>query len=113
MGMSYQDYWYGDVRMTVPYVEAHNLKKQQENERLWLQGMYFYDALSVAIKRFGDGLSGKHTPDSVRYPVEPYQLYQEKKSAPTPEQLQEQEDREVRMARAYMMQMDAAFKNRS
>lgn len=111
MGMSYQDYWYGDVFMVVPYVEAYRLRKRQENERLWLQGMYFYDALSVALKRFGDGLGGQRTPDSVKYPEEPYRLYQATKEK-TQDELQEQEDAETRRARAYMMQMDAAFKRR-
>lgn len=110
MGMSYQDYWYGDVWMIVPYVEAHNLKKKQENERLWIQGLYFYNALSVVFERFKYSLSNKTPPDSLQYLAKPIEFEQKEK---TPEQLQEQEDREVRMARAYMMQMDAAFKNRS
>ena len=44
-GMSYNDYWYGDTSMARFYREAHEKKRIEENENLWLQGMYIYEAI--------------------------------------------------------------------
>lgn len=100
MGMSYQEYWYGDPWLVVVYAEAYRLKKQHENERLWLQGMYFYDAISVALKRFGDGLSGKRSSDNVTYPKEPYPLYQKEKTE-AEKQAELEKEAEAERQRAY------------
>ena len=45
IGMSYQDFWEGDVDMCNYYLEAHKIKQREKNEELWLQGYYFYTAL--------------------------------------------------------------------
>ena len=44
-GCSYNDFWYNDVDIAKQYLKAHEIKQKQENERLWLQGYYFYIAL--------------------------------------------------------------------
>ena len=43
--MSYDEFWYGDVIRTVAYRKAEKIRKDKLNEQLWLQGMYFYEAL--------------------------------------------------------------------
>lgn len=48
IGMSYQDYWDGDCEMVIPYRKAAELDKERQNTYLWLQGMYFYNALLCA-----------------------------------------------------------------
>lgn len=50
MGMSYAEYWEGEPQMAAHYRTAYNLKRQRKSEEMWLQGLYFYDALSVALK---------------------------------------------------------------
>lgn len=45
IGMSYDEFWYGDVIRTVAYRKAEKIRKDKLNEQLWLQGMYFYEAL--------------------------------------------------------------------
>lgn len=107
MGMSYEDYWYGDVFMVIPYVEAYRLRKQQENERLWLQGLYFYDALSVALKRFGEGLAGKHSAGSVKYPEQPYPLWQREK---TTAEIEAENEAERKRAHDYLDSIVKAYK---
>lgn len=107
MGMSYQEYWYGNVWSSIAYAEAYRLKKQQENERLWLQGMYFYDALSCALKRFGDGLAGKHSSSDVCYPKEPYPLYQREK---TEAELEAEAQAERQRAHDYLDSVVKAYK---
>lgn len=45
MGMTYEEYWNGDPMLCKFYRKAHKIKKKQQNEMLWLQGMYIYEAL--------------------------------------------------------------------
>lgn len=102
MGMSYNDYWYGDVRMTKQVVEANRLRRREENERLWLQGMYIYDGIGRLLS---NAFSDKES-EMLSYPEKPYPLFEGKK---TPKELEGQEEAEERRARAYMLQMDMAF----
>ena len=49
MGMTYKEFWYKEPHMAAHYRRAYNLKRQRMSEEMWLQGLYFYDAVSVAI----------------------------------------------------------------
>lgn len=57
MGMTYELYWRGDPTLVKDYAKAFNIQKEQENERLWLQGLYNFNAFSTAISNihFGKG----------------------------------------------------------
>lgn len=44
-GMSYDEFWYGDLYRTKFYREAYKIKIRQQDEGLWMQGMYIYEAL--------------------------------------------------------------------
>lgn len=48
IGMSYDEFWNGDVSMVKAYRKANELRDKRNNENLWLQGRYFYDALCAA-----------------------------------------------------------------
>lgn len=65
IGMSSSEYWNGDPVLAKYYREAHKLKQEQENEKMWLQGMYFYDALSTALHNVmkPKNAQAKHYPD--------------------------------------------------
>lgn len=45
MGMTWDEYWYGDPRMAIAYRKAYELKCKRQNHDAWLQGMYIYEAL--------------------------------------------------------------------
>ena len=45
IGMTYDQYWNGDCLLVKYYREAFDIRKKRENELLWLQGAYIYDAL--------------------------------------------------------------------
>lgn len=47
--MTYEQYWYGDPRLVIAYRQAHKLKIEQENQKLWLQGLYIYNAVGVNL----------------------------------------------------------------
>lgn len=44
-GMSYEEYWYGDVWAIEAFRQKDELEQQRRNSEMWLQGMYFYEAL--------------------------------------------------------------------
>jgi len=46
-GMTYEQYWYGDPNMAGSFRKLHELKIEQKNQELWLQGLYIYNAVGV------------------------------------------------------------------
>ena len=110
MGMTWEQYWYGDVRMTQSFYDAYQLKKQEMNERLWLQGMYVYHALHAELSNFKNSLSGSRQTHQASYPDKPYELKARTEEEEKEEQ-ETEEEKEVRLARAYMRQLDAVGKN--
>lgn len=62
MGMTYEQYWEGDPYMAVAYRKAYRLRRESDNEFLWLQGLYFYDAFAAVMSNvFAKSGSKKHT----------------------------------------------------
>lgn len=45
MGMTYEQFWDGDVCAHKAYREAKRIRINEENRNMWLQGLYFYEAL--------------------------------------------------------------------
>lgn len=45
IGMTYDEFWFGKPERAKYYRKAYELKKKQLNEQLWLQGMYFFEAI--------------------------------------------------------------------
>lgn len=43
-GMTYDEFWYKSPYRAKYYKDAHNLKVRQEDEKMWIQGMYIYEA---------------------------------------------------------------------
>lgn len=96
MGMTYDQFWYGDVRVFDTYAKAFKYKKKQENEKLWLQGLYIYDAISTVM-------SNAFSKNSrAKYPDKPYDLY---KDMSDEDDRREQEEKDLKFAEAYMNQM--------
>lgn len=46
-------------RLVKAYREAEKLKLESKNAFEWLQGRYFFDALSVALSNFSAGMANK------------------------------------------------------
>lgn len=44
-GMTYDEYWKESPYRAKFYREAHELKVKQNDEQMWVQGMYIYEAL--------------------------------------------------------------------
>lgn len=45
IGMPLELYWEGDCTLVKYYRQAHELKKRERNQELWMQGLYIYEAL--------------------------------------------------------------------
>lgn len=70
-GMTYDEYWYGDPWALKKYKEAFNLRNRHQNEMLWLQGLYFCNALNVVL---ANAFSKKGTPPR-KYLQEPLDIF--------------------------------------
>jgi len=74
MGMSAREYWDGDCSLVKCYRKAFELQRQNRNHEMWLQGMYFYEAMCNASPLFKDLVKGQVKP--IPYPDEPYAITQ-------------------------------------
>lgn len=70
IGVSEEKFWDSCPVDLKPYDMAFNLKRKQENQMLYLQGMYFADALNCTICNAYRGKGKKRA----EYPTEPYQI---------------------------------------
>jgi hypothetical protein len=79
IGMSYAEYWEGDSSLTRYYRKAYKIKQEQDNNNAWLQGLYFYDAISTALHNAMRGM-GKSKPPAKDYAKQPYDLFKKEKT---------------------------------
>lgn len=85
-GMTYEQYWDGDMDMTIPYRHLLDRRRQWQNQMLWLQGRYFYDALCAVMP----ALSIKTKNAQIQeYTPQPYPL-----SAKEAREIEENKERE-------------------
>ena len=103
IGMSYDDFWNGDVYMVKAYRKADELRERRRNQELWLQGMYVYEALCDASPLFRFSMKkGAIKPEP--YPKEPYPI--------TAAEAREREEREARVREERLKAGFAAFVER-
>jgi hypothetical protein len=79
IGMSYAEYWAGEPSLARYYRKAYKIKQEQDNNNAWLQGLYFYDAISTALHNAMRGL-GKSKPPAKDYAKQPYDIFKKKKT---------------------------------
>ncbi len=97
IGMTYDEFWYGDVERVKAYRKANDLRDRRRNQELWLQGMYIYEALCDASPLFRISLKkGVIKPEP--YVKEPY-----------PITIEEKREREEREAKAKEERLKAEF----
>lgn len=92
MGMSYDEFWFGSPIRVKYYYRAEQIKAQKQSELQWLQGFYFYDALTAALSNFSSGLGGKK--GQADYRKEPIRV--------TPKTKEELEAEKQRKLQAYI-----------
>lgn len=102
VGMTYDEFWNQDVTMVRAYRKADEMRKRRQNEVLWLQGMYIYEALcdvSPILHAFANKGS-KPTP----YSKEPYAI--------TEAEIREREEREAQIRQERIKAEFEAFADR-
>lgn len=87
IGMTYEQYFYGNPYLAVYYREAYKLKNDQMNEMMWWNGYYTYIAFATALSNMHfDGKKHKIN----EYMKEPLRI------RPLTEEEQEAENEKVR-----------------
>lgn len=103
IGMSYEDFWDGDVDMVKAYRTAAELRDKRRNQELWLQGMYIYEALCDASPLFRFSMKkGVVKPEP--YAKEPYPI--------TAAEVRAREEREARQKEERLKAEFALFAQR-
>lgn len=88
MGVSFEEFWYGDYCRLKFYEQAYYNKLKKRDYDAWIQGAYFYHAVTVALAR---GFGGDK---KAEYPKQPFGYEEEK-----PEEYMSQQE-----LRAYIRQ---------
>lgn len=49
IGMTYDQFWEDDPKLARYYYEAYEIKRDRENEWLWLQGVYIAESIKATV----------------------------------------------------------------
>lgn len=63
IGMTYNEFWFGDPYLVRYYREAYNFKRKIKNEEMWVQGMYFAKAIGASLDKKN------------KYPEKPFDIF--------------------------------------
>lgn len=67
MGIRAEDFWKLNFKKLRPYLLAENIKREQQNYMLWLQGLYIYDAVgAIAGQMFSKGKKPQYRKEPIR-----------------------------------------------
>lgn len=69
--MSYELFWNGEPELVKTYREAHELRNQQKNQEMWMQGLYVFLGFKSVMEAFASGMSGSKSSTPKPYPEEP------------------------------------------
>ena len=105
IGMTYEQYWYGDPMMVRAFYKANQIRKDIADEAAWLNGLYVYNALNAAIG------STFHRPGSAPadYPDQPFSL--KKKQEEKQRKTEVEQEEEAVWAMAWMSSFVQAGKH--
>lgn len=102
MGMTSQEYWEMDSRLTKAYQTAYKRKQKARNSEAWLYGVYVLKALQSGVP-VGFMEKGKHLQP---YPSNPIGYEEEKLP---PKQEKKQDEQRMKNGIAWMQAMAAAI----
>jgi len=84
--MSPEEYWHGDAELMGAYRKAYRIQKEERNFELWLQGYYFYMALSTIVQN----VLSKKGEKLAEYPKKPIEIF-----PPTKEEEEQRKEEEL------------------
>ena len=105
IGMTYEQYWYGDPLMVRAFYKADRIRQERKDEDAWLYGVYVMNALNATVgNAFRD--KGK-TP--FEYPKEPVTLAKRREEEQA--RSEKKQEQEATWALAWMTTFVRAGKN--
>lgn len=109
-GMTPRQYWDEDVTLVKAYRKVLERRRAWENQKLWLEGLYFYNALHAVMPALSIKTKGVQISP---YMKEPFPLTE--KEADERKKRAEREDYEKKMAfmKARMTAINAKFAKKS
>ena len=105
IGMTYEQYWYGDPLMVRAFYKAFQLRQEQIDEQAWLNGVYVLRALDATV----GNMFRKHGATPAEYPQEPMTLTSRRQREA--EASERRKAQEAVWARAWMESFVQAGKN--
>lgn len=69
LGCSYNEFWNESAYIAVAYREADVFRSERVNYELWLQGLYFSNALGTALAAAFWNKKGKKPDGYMQYPI--------------------------------------------
>ena len=69
LGCSYNEFWYESPWIAAAYLEAELYRREQVNHDLWLQGLYFSNAVNTALANAFWDHKGIKPDGYLKYPI--------------------------------------------
>lgn len=110
IGMTEEQYWDRDCCLVKFYREAEEIRRERVNQELWLQGMYFYDALA-RVSPILHAFAKKGT-KAQPYVEEAYPINKKKMEDAQLKKEKAKSQKGVRYMQAYMVTNNKRFEER-
>ena len=111
IGMTAEQFWDGDPTLTKYYRRADEIRNDRKNQELWLQGLYFYEAL-CDVAPILQAMAKKGT-KARPYPEKPYSISERQRRLEKEEQERRVADKGRMFMERLMQQNNAKFKGKS
>ncbi len=98
MGMTWDEYWYGDPEMPIYFRRANEMRERKQNYTLWMQGVYIYHALLDASPVFHSLVKN---PKPHPYLTEPFPLNQKEREVREQKEQEELDKRNQETVKAW------------
>ena len=108
--MTEEQYWDRDCLLVKYYREAEDLRNEKLNQQAWLQGMYFYDAMS-RVSPILHAYAKKGT-KAQPYVEQAYPISKKSAKAAKDKEEKAKSQKGVRYMQAYMVQNNKRFEER-
>ncbi len=107
IGMTFEQFWDGDPTLPIYYRKAEELRNEQRNQELWLQGMYIYEAL-CDVAPIIHAFAKKGTRPRP-YATAPYSLTDKQREKERIEKVKKEREKGIRYMEAFMLSNNKRF----
>ena len=111
IGMTYEQFWDGDPHLAKYYRQADEIRTERKNQELWLQGLYFYEAL-CDVAPILQAMAKKGT-KARPYPEQPYAITEKQRKRELEEKERKVAEKGKRMMEMFMRQSNKQIEGTS